>query len=135
MKDLEAEDTFNPASELGRECLWFCFAPLLQQDLDHLQGHWNTHYIRKSRYDAIPGRPDSLYYLPENHGGAPNLIARVPANQMEYAKVQLVEGVGRNEYQEYFQYVLATCDLQMPRNWREDIELYHTLLDCALNGT
>ena len=54
-KDLEEEGMFNLASELGRECVWLCFAPLLQQDLDHLQGHWNTHYIRKSRYHAITG--------------------------------------------------------------------------------
>ena len=134
-KDLEDEGTFNPARELESECLWFCFAPLLQQDIDQLKEHWNTHYIRRSRHDTIPGRPDSLYYLPENHGGAPNLIAHVPDNEMEYARVQLVERTERNEYQEYFQYVLTTCDLERPRNWREGLELYNTLLDCASNGS
>ena len=134
-KDLEDQGTFNPASELESECLWFCFAPLLQLDMDQLKEHWNTYYIRKSRHDTIPGRPDSLYYLPENHGGAPNLIAHVPDNEMEYARVQLIERAERNEYQEYFQYVLTTCDLQRPGNWREGLELYNTLLDCASNGS
>lgn len=90
-KDLEDQGTFNPASELESECLWFCFAPLLPQDINQLKEHWNTRYIRKSRHYTIPGRPNSLYYLPENHGRAPNLKAHVPNNEMEYARVQLVE--------------------------------------------
>ena len=49
-------------------CLWFCFKDILQADLDHVRDHWNTHYIRKSRHDTIPGRPDELFYLPENGG-------------------------------------------------------------------
>ena len=134
-KDLEDQGTFNPTRELERECLWFCFSPLLQQDLEQLKEHWNTHYIRKSRHDTIPGRPDSLYYLPESHGGAPNLITQVPGNEMEYGRVQLVENPGVNEYEQYFQYILTTCDLQRPESWREGLELYNTLLDYAHNGS
>lgn len=134
-KDFEDQGTFNPTCKLERECLWFCFGPLLQQDLDQLKEHWNTHYIRKSRHDTIPGRPDSLYYLPESHGGVPNLITQVPGNEMEYGRVQLVEDPGVNEYEQYFQYVLTTCDLQRPGSWREGLELYNTLLDYAHNGS
>ncbi len=50
------------------ECLWFCFNNILQADLDSVKGNWNSHYIRRSRYDTIPGRPNELYYLPENSG-------------------------------------------------------------------
>ena len=132
---MEHQGTFNPASELESECLWFCFAPLLQEDIEQLKEHWNTHYIRKSRHDTVSGRPDSLYYLPEIHGGAINLIAHVPDDELQYARVHLVEQAERNDYQEYFQYVTTTCDLQRPRSWREGLELYNTLLDCAVNGS
>ena len=54
-KDLEHQGTFNPASELESECLWFCFAPLLQEDIEQLKEHWNTHYIGKSRHDTVSG--------------------------------------------------------------------------------
>ena len=133
-KDLEDQVTFNPACEVEYECLWFCFAPLLQQGIEQLKGHWNTHYIRKSRHDTVSGRPDSLYFLPESHGGVPNLIAQVPDNEMEYARAHLVERDETNVYHEYFQYVIATCDLQRPGNWREGLHLYRTLLDHASNG-
>lgn len=60
-KDLEQQGTFNPASELESECLWFCFVQLLQEDVEQLKEHWNTHYIGKWRHDTVSGRPDSLY--------------------------------------------------------------------------
>jgi hypothetical protein len=51
---------------LETECLWFSFSTLLQKELDKVLHHWNTHYIRRSRHDTLAGRPDELYYLPEN---------------------------------------------------------------------
>ena len=78
-KDLEDQQVFNRASELQSECLWFVFASLLQADLDYVKEHWNTHYIRKSRYDTVAGRPDSLYFLPEVNGGVSDIILPVPA--------------------------------------------------------
>ena len=37
------------SSALCDECLWFCFAVLIQQDLDFVKIHWNTHYIFASQ--------------------------------------------------------------------------------------
>ena len=67
-KDLVERNVLNTASEISMRCLWFCFKDVLQTDLDSVKNLWNTHYIRKSRHDTIPGRPDELYYLPENNG-------------------------------------------------------------------
>ena len=39
---------FLPGNTLHQECLWFCFAELIQQDLDFVKIHWNTHYIGQS---------------------------------------------------------------------------------------
>lgn len=133
-KDLEERGTFNRASELESECLWFCFAPLLQADIDQLKEHWNTHYIRKSRHDTVSGRPDSLYFLPESNGGVPNLLLPVPDHEMQYARLHIVDNVEQNNFQEYFHYLMSTCALTTPENWRDGLNLYHTLLDYANNG-
>ena len=56
---------YNPEYPLQKECMWYCFKTVLQTELDNFKNERNAHYIRRSRYDTIPGRPDSLYYLPE----------------------------------------------------------------------
>ena len=50
---------------LHMECLWFCFAVVLQRDIDLVVEYWNTHSIRSSRYSTVAGKPDILYYLPD----------------------------------------------------------------------
>ena len=52
----------------------FCFAQLLEDDLDKVNDAWNTHQIRRSRHDTISGRPDELLFLPEFHGGVDGLL-------------------------------------------------------------
>ena len=116
------------------ECLWFTFAPLLQADLDLVKEHWNTHYIRKSRYDTVAGRPNSLYFLPEINGGVADIILPVPQHDMIYAQTHVVDNPEPNVFQEYFHYVMNTCELQAPGNWREGLNLYNILLDYANNG-
>ena len=108
-KDLEERGVFNQAIELQSECLWFCFASLLQIDIDQVKEHWNTHYIRRSRHDTVSGRPDSLYYLAESNGGVSNLLLPVPENEMAYARLHIVGTTVENNYQDYFNYVMSTC--------------------------
>ena len=67
-KDLVDRGVFIPGNRLHEEYLWFCFAELIQQDLDFVKIHWNTHYIRQSGHDTVPGKPDELYFPPENFG-------------------------------------------------------------------
>ena len=53
-------------SDLQKEAIWFCFADLLQTDLDKVKEYWNSHWIRKSkhataciwcsRHDVLPAR-------------------------------------------------------------------------------
>ena len=66
-KDLLEHQVFTTGNELQMEYLWFCFARLIQEDLDRLKEHWNSHYIRESRHDTVKGRPNELFYLPELH--------------------------------------------------------------------
>lgn len=64
-----------------------------------------------------------------------NLVLPVADNEMEYARLQVIEPNQNNDYQDYFQYVMTTCELEKPVSWREGLVLYHTLLSYAKNGS
>ena len=63
-KDLCERNIFNPDNELESECLWLCLSDVIQKDLDYVKEQWNTHRIRDSKHETIPGIPDELYYFP-----------------------------------------------------------------------
>ena len=67
-KDMVDSGLFDLGNTLHMECIWFCFHGALQDDLDNVRLHWNTHRIRSSRHGTIPGIPDVLYHLPYQSG-------------------------------------------------------------------
>ena len=113
-KDLVETNIVDTASELSMSCLWFCLKDILQADLDHVRDHWNTHYIQKSRHDTVPGRPDELFYLPENIGFED---FRCPITEQQLDE----EG---NIFLEYFNYALESFNLHCATNWREALTLF-----------
>ena len=117
-------------SALHKDCLWFCFSRLIQNELDQLSEHWNAHRIRKSRFDTIAGRPDALYYFPHPQG-MPDLAIEVSANNMAQAHNHLHAITDENEHLEYFEYVIAQSGIAEPANWRECLQLYQWLLSIA----
>lgn len=131
-KDLGDNRVIDLTSPLQKECLWFCFSELLQKYLDEVKEHWNTHYIRRSRFDTVQGRPDSLYYIPELRGGSPNLLLPVPEQERVYAKTQVIDPEEENYYHDYFIYIMETCQLQGPENWQQALRLYNLLMEHAL---
>ena len=131
LKDLVDERHLDTTSELEMECLWFCFSDVLQRELDEIKEHWNTHFIRKSRHDTISGRPDSLYYLPQLHGAFCKLSLPVPLCELDYVHSHVVETGEENEYQEYFQYLVQTCNLSKPEHLREALQQYYPILSYA----
>jgi hypothetical protein len=55
---------------------------------------------------------------------------------MQYARCHVVEADDEsNDYQDYFQYVMSTCALTKPNDWKEALELFHTLVGYAKNGS
>ena len=133
-KDLVEAGDLNTGDTLQKDCLWFCFSELLQEDLNAVKEHWNTHRIRKSRNDTIPGVPEVLYYLPEGRGGKPDLLLPVPADKISYVENHLIEKQEANEHFEYFQYVMDSLDLEKPTHWREALKLYNKLVSVSASG-
>ena len=125
------QQVFTSGNELQMECLWFCFATLIQQDLDRLKEDWNSHYSRESRHDTVKGRPKELFYLPELRG-TDDFLAPVSAQQCNFITENsppLTEST--NEYQAYFQFAFQAAGLSNPQNWWEALDLYHNLHRCA----
>ena len=134
-KDLCERNIFSPDNELESECLWLCFSDVIQKDLDYVKEQWNTHRIRDSKHETIPGIPDELYYIPENSGGVENLAMPLPDNQIQYVEENLLHfNEEQNMAKDYFEHILENSDLHQPTNWQEAEQLYFTLMAIA-NGT
>ena len=133
-QDLEFEGVLDSSSELSMECLWYCFAPVIQKDLDIVKEHWNSHRIRKSRHNTVAGRPDSLFYLPEFHGAIGNLLFNVPQSEINYVSQHIIQRGSVNEYQDYFDYARNAMGISLPNYWQEAEKLYRKLLIVAVNG-
>ena len=61
--DLHESDILDLTSDLHKEAIWFCFADLLQTDLDEVKEYWNPdqevkayHCIWCCRHDVLPAR-------------------------------------------------------------------------------
>ena len=137
-KDMIASGIVEVGNELHMECLWFCFQSVLQDELDKVKTHWNTHRIRKSKYGTVSGVPDVLYFLPERSGGDECivLIEQHTINEMEeYLQTEESSNsnntVIENDYQEYFHYVIDNSDLQFPAGVTEAFELFQQLIRIA----
>ncbi|CAB4031362.1 Hypothetical predicted protein, partial [Paramuricea clavata] len=106
------------------------FHQLLQEDLSSVQLHWNSHYIRKSRFDTISGRPDELYFLSECPGGR-NYIKSVTDEQFDDMSQYCHEYNEDNLYQEYFGEIFEQLHLGEPTNWRECLDQYNRFCEIA----
>ena len=107
------------------------FYGLIQQDLDKVKEHWNSHCIGGSRYDTVKERPSELFYLPELHN-TEHFLAPVSAQQGDYiTEKYLALAEGTNEYQGYFQYAFHAAGLSNPQTWRVAFDLYRSLYTYA----
>ena len=120
---------------MATECLWYCFQGVLEAEFDAVKERWNTHRIRKSRNDTVPGRPDSLFFLPELHGTSD---CGMPVNltEVRYVTQHIIEDDSSqaNDYQDYFNYARTSLSIPLPENWEEALSLYMKLMYVAVHG-
>ena len=122
--DLEFQGVVNLTSELNKEFLWYCFSGVLQEDMNVVREHWNTHLIRTSRHATISGRPDmpnALSLLPAwTPRGAPDLLLKVPQQEIDYVSENIVRDNHVDKYpREYFDYARRTLNISDPTDWQE----------------
>lgn len=131
-KDMCDSGFLELGSEFDMQCLWFCYSKLIQDELNAVKDHWNSHYIRKSRHDTVPGVPDILYYLPEQSG---HLDFLFPVSQEKIAEVeeQCEQEVMTNPHQEYFEHILEMQNLRYPDSTDHAFELFQLYKDLQQN--
>ena len=123
--DLESNGRLDITSLIDRECLWFSFASIIQSELDVMKDHWNSHRIRSSRFETVPGKPDVLYYLPDISGGASDLKLHVTEQEpIAVSEYIATESNPTNEYQEYFEYAIRSLQLENPSNYQQGLEVF-----------
>ena len=138
---MQSAGEFIPGNHLHTELAWYIFSPLLQYELDQVKLQWNTHYIRQTRHDTVPGRPDELYFLP-NLSGAQNQGKELTEEMIETAfaeEADLQQNASAiinevdEELKEYFAYVVNEEQLQYPPlDWKEARELFMHILERAM---
>ena len=73
----------------------------------------------------MPGRPDELFLLPECSGGIDGLILPISTDEVRCVSDNLLQSEEElNEFEEYFDYIMAHSNFVMPTNWREAWSLY-----------
>ena len=110
----------------------------LGNDFDKVRVEWNTHYIRRTRH--VPGRPDELFFLPEDSGFTEQgkYISVYDVEEAYSGEKNLLED-GENfatvvdkELTEYFKYVVENERLDYPpRNWLQGKELFNRIIQLA----
>lgn len=94
--------------------------------------HWNTPYIRRSRHETVPGKPEELCYLPENFG-ASNHLHPVSPEKLDEARLKCKVTDFNNDFQEYFNHVLS-LNVSKPSNWKETLSLFSYLMSCSVGA-
>lgn len=132
-KDMSECGLLNMGDPFHMECLWFCFAEVIQADLDKVKDHWNSHYIRKSRHDTVPGIPEVLYYLPE-YSGATDCLLRVTQAEIEEMERHIQYSEELDTYTEYFEYVMDIAGWSYPLNERDAFDLFQSFNQLQFDG-
>ena len=123
---------FEYGNVIHKECMWFCFTDIIQDDLNYTRALWNNHYIRSSRHETVQGRPDELYYLPERHG-CEDWKQRVDAEKLNEAREHVADPVNQDnlDIQEYLNYVCTSKGFEKATDWKGALDLYTTLKQIA----
>jgi len=132
---LRESDILDLISDLHKEAIWFCFADLLQTDLDKVKEYWNSHRIRKSKHATVSGVPGMMYLLPEDFGHSDCLVPVSPHKITEMEN--RFEGFDNEDdetnlvFCEYFQYVMGKNCLSHPTSILEAGILFEKLIKFA----
>lgn len=123
---------FDSSDPLQYNCLQFCFMPILQKELHQVAKLWNLHYIRNSTNNDSPhGRPDVLYFLPENRQ---TVDYKKAFNPMDLNVAESVCGKQKPEYGclapfgQLARMLMLEHNLPEPNNADEAKNLYNLLL-------
>jgi hypothetical protein len=56
---------FEYGNVIHKECMWFSFSVIIQEDINYTRALWNNHYIRSSRHETVQKQPVNAENLNE----------------------------------------------------------------------
>ena len=136
-QDMIHEGIFSIGHHIHTECVWFVHAEFIQKQLNDVRHQWNTHYIRRSGPDTIPGIPDVLFFVPEL-SGCENKKIEIAEDDMEnllqerniVLEAEPLLKERDEELTEYFNYVMIRRGLSYPpRNWQDARAMYEAIIE------
>lgn len=126
-KSLVDDGTLLLGDRLHMECLWFCFARILQNDLNKVKDHWNSHRISKSGYGNAHGVPDIMYYLPEYYTSH-DCVIEVEEDELHQFEEYTGEEDDENTYTEYFEYLIDQLHLDIPTEEHSALQMFQRIV-------
>ena len=114
---MESTETVSFANIIQAECLWYCFSTILQNDLNSAKDHWNTHRIRKSRFQTSHGRLNVLYEIPSRSKGQECLKLTLLNEMFSQSAASVTKEEYIEDYQEYFSYFMEVLERWQPGTW------------------
>ena len=131
-KDLRDSGNFDE-TRLHKECLKFCFLPLLRQELYLVAELWNTHNIQaQKRLEVHGGKPDIMYFTPEVYNSQ-NYLISVDVENVNACKRLYTENCPdyADGIEELVQ--LIKPDYVAPANANAALRLYCEIIDVLKN--
>lgn len=136
-KQMVEEGILIPGHHVHMECVWFVFSHFLQLQLDEVVYEWNTHYIRQTNHETIPGVPDILYHAPILSGHEDKKVAitqgqvqRILQEKNVFSEATEIFEDHDQLLKEYFEYVIQTKQLRYPpKNWEEARSVYKIIIE------
>ncbi|KAK2548520.1 hypothetical protein P5673_031305 [Acropora cervicornis] len=130
-QDLKDQGLYNETDLFQVECLLFCFMPVLQDELRRVVQEWNLHKIRPSSNESSPpGRPETLYFLPELTGTS-SYLNNIKAIDIDVAEDVCCESPDTDvpdTFAELAQIIMDEKGLEMPSSPQSALNLYLELL-------
>ena len=91
---------------------------------------WDNHFIRRSRHETVPGRPNVLYMLPEMHGTRDFICEVRQQDAIQCKQTCRFRGATPCEDNDIYQLCLALMNengLTLPRDAYSAVDLYLVL--------
>ena len=135
-KQMVADGILILGHHIHMECVWFVFAQFLQNQLDEVCYEWNTHFIRQSRHDTIPGVPDVLFHVPMLSGHENKKVLTTQEQLQNILNerdifseaTEIMNNIDK-DLEEFFQHVIQTEELPYPpKNWQDARNIYETII-------
>ena len=131
-KDLRNSGHFDD-THLRKECLKFCFLPVLRQELYLVAELWNMHNIQaQKRLEVHGGKPDIMYFTPEVYNSH-NYLKTVDVEDVNACKGLYAENCPdyADGLEELVQ--LVKPNYVAPSNANDALSLYCEIIDVLKN--